>query len=94
MNFEGVIIGIGAFLAIGLFHVAVVKAEYHFGTKTWPVFCLIGIASIVGSLFIDNVIIAALLCIFGFSSLWSIMELFKQEERVKKGWFPAKPSKK
>jgi Na+/H+ antiporter NhaD/arsenite permease-like protein len=63
MNFTGVVIGAGAFLAIGLFHVLVVKAEYHFGVKTWPLFCLLGIVCIVGSLFLDNIIIAALLCI-------------------------------
>ena len=94
MNFDGVIIGAGAFLAIGMFHVLVVKAEYHFGVKTWPAFCLLGIGCIAASLFLANVIAAALLCIIGFSSLWSIMELFKQRERVKKGWFPAKPEKK
>ena len=29
--------------------------------------------------------------VFGFSCLWSIIELFKQHERVEKGWFPANP---
>jgi len=28
------------------------------------------------------------------SCLWSILELFEQEERVKKGWFPKNPKKK
>ena len=30
----------------------------------------------------------------GIFSLWSIKELFEQEERVKKGWFPENPKKK
>jgi hypothetical protein len=31
--------------------------------------------------------------VFGFSSLWSIHEIIEQEERVKKGWFPANPKR-
>ena len=29
-----------------------------------------------------------------FSSLWSILELFKQRRRVEKGWFPKNPKRK
>ncbi|MBQ1209304.1 MAG: DUF4491 family protein [Bacteroidales bacterium] len=60
MNYTGLLVGLGAFACIGLFHPLVIKAEYHLG-------------------------------VFGFSSFWSIHELFKQKERVQKGWFPAKP---
>ena len=37
MNFYGLIIGVATFLLIGCFHVIVVKAEYHFSKKIWPV---------------------------------------------------------
>lgn len=94
MNFMGVIIGAIAFLCIGLFHPVVIKTEYYFGTKPWPIFLLLGIAAIIGSLFIANDIIAALLAIIGFSLLWSIHELIEQKQRVEKGWFPANPNKK
>ena len=30
----------------------------------------------------------------GMSSWWSILELFEQEKRVQKGWFPANPARK
>ena len=30
MNFEGILLGAGAFLCIGLFHPLVIKAEYYF----------------------------------------------------------------
>ena len=36
---------------------------------------------------------AALLGVLGCSCLWSIQELFEQEKRVEKGWFPANPAK-
>jgi hypothetical protein len=32
--------------------------------------------------------------VFGFACLWSIRELHEQVERVRKGWFPAKPNQK
>ena len=32
-----------------------------------------------------------LLGVTGFSSLWTILELFEQRTRVKKGWFPKGP---
>lgn len=33
-------------------------------------------------------------CITGFSCFWSIKELFEQEKRVEKGWFPKNPRRK
>ena len=94
MNFEGIIIGIGAFLIIGLLHPVVIKAEYHVGKKVWPVFLTGGIFFIILSLFVENLIIAALIGVLGFSLLWGIHELFKQEGRVKKGWYPKNVKRK
>ena len=94
MNFEGLILGLAAFLCIGLWHPIVIKTEYYFGTKVWWVYLLIGITCIVGSLFVTNTYLSVLLGIFAFSALWGIGELFKQKERVEKGWFPKNPKKK
>ena len=94
MNFNGVVIGAAAFLAIGLFHPIVVKAEFHFGKRIWPAFLAVGAAAIVISLFVRNLWGAAALGIVGFSSLWSIREIFEQTRRVEKGWFPENPRKK
>lgn len=91
MNWQGVIIGAVAFLIIGIFHPIVIKGEYHFGRKIWPAFLVVGVISIIGALFIRNVLLAAATGIFGFSCLWSIHEITEQEERVRKGWFPANP---
>lgn len=93
MNFVGVVIGAAAFLCIGVFHPIVIKTEYYFGTKPWPVFLIAGIAFIVGSLFCPHDIAAAILAVVGFSCLWSIHELLEQKHRVEKGWFPANPKR-
>ncbi len=90
MNYSGVIIAFFSFLIIGLFHPVVIKGEYYWGTKIWPVFLVVGIVAIIISLFIPNIIFSAMLGVFGCSSLWSILELFEQKKRVEKGWFPKK----
>lgn len=88
MAFSGIIIGVMAFLIIGIFHPVVIKTEYNFGYKVWPVFLILGLITCVASIFIEGLYLKALLGILGFSELWSIRELFEQNERVKKGWFP------
>lgn len=93
MNFAGILIGGAAFLIIGLFHPIVIKAEYYYGTRVWPVFLLVGLAFSLASLFVSSTVGAAILGVFGFSSLWSIRELFEQAERVEKGWFPRNPKR-
>ena len=91
MNYTGLLIGLATFLIIGLFHPIVIKTEYYFGTKPWYLFLIAGIGAIVGACFIGHVLVSALLGVTGFSCLWSILELFEQRERVRKGWFPKGP---
>jgi len=92
--YSGIIIAISCFLIIGMFHPIVIKTEYHTGTRLWWLFMLIGVACLVGALFIENSLLSAILGIVGASSLWSIKELFEQRERVLKGWFPMNPKRK
>ena len=77
IHYEGVLIATAAILIIGMFHPIVIKTEYYFGKEAWPVFMLLGAAT----------------AITGAAFLWSIRELFEQEERVKKGWWPENPAK-
>lgn len=93
MVFTGIVIGGATFLTIGAFHPLVIKAEYHWGSGSWWLFLVLGLACIVGSLFTGG-LWSILLGVVGFSSLWSIHELIKQRERVNKGWFPAGPGHK
>ena len=90
----GLFIGICTFLTIGLFHPIVIKCEYYWGTKCWWLFLLLGIAGVIASLYITDIILSSLLGVFAFSSFWTIKELFDQEKRVKKGWFPKNPKRK
>ena len=94
MNYSGLILGVATFLLIGVFHVIVVKGEYYFSKKIWPLFLATGIASLFISLFISSPIISSLIAVFGISCLWSIKEFFEQEGRVKKGWFTKNPKRR
>ena len=49
---------------------------------------MIGIVSVSASLFLPDVVLRCCVTVFGMTCLWSIHELFKQEKRVQKGWFP------
>ncbi|MBQ2111659.1 MAG: DUF4491 family protein [Bacteroidales bacterium] len=94
MNFSGIIVGLATFLIIGIFHPIVIKAEFYFGKRCWWIFVLAGIAFGILSLFISNLVWATITGVTAFSCFWSIHELFEQEKRVKKGWFPANPKKR
>ncbi len=94
MHFTGIIIAVSTFLIIGMFHPIVIKAEYYTGTRLWWVFLALGIAAIVGAMFIENVILSSVMGVVGASFLWSIGELFDQRKRVMKGWFPMNPKRR
>ena len=92
-NLTGLVIGLGTFVIIGLFHPVVIKAEYYWGTRCWWLFLVLGVVGTVGSLLTENVLLSALLGVFAFSSFWTIKEVFEQRERVRKGWFPKNPKR-
>lgn len=94
MNFAGIILGASAFVIIGLFHPIVIKAEYYLSKRCWWMFALVGLAFCVAALFARSTVVSSILGVVGFSCFWSILELFEQEERVRKGWFPANPKRK
>ncbi len=81
------------FLIIGLFHPIVIKAEYHFGRRSWWCFLVAGLVCLTLSVFTESTLLATLLGVVGFACLWSILEVFEQEKRVEKGWFPANPKR-
>lgn len=94
MNYTGIIIGFATFFIIGIFHPIVIKAEYYFGKQCWWTFAIGGVLFALGSLLAGNVILSSLSGVTAFSCFWSILELFEQEKRVKKGWFPSNPGRK
>ncbi len=78
-------------LLTGFGHIIIIKGHYYFGVKFWPLFLIFGLLSVMASVFVKNVLLSGVLGIAGFIFLWCIYELFEQEKRVEKGWFPRNP---
>ena len=94
MNIIGLLVGLSTFLIIGFFHPLVIKAEYYIGVKSWMLFAIAGAIFAVASLLVHHLILSTILGVTAFSSFWSILEVFQQRERVRKGWFPKGPGHK
>lgn len=94
LNWQGVVIGLSTFIIIGVFHPIVIKFEYYFGTKCWWWFLIAGFLLIAVAMLLESVMLSALLGVTAFSCFWSILEIFEQQERVRKGWFPRNPKRK
>ncbi|MFI3281436.1 MAG: DUF4491 family protein [Rikenellaceae bacterium] len=93
-NFTGLITAVATFLIIGLFHPIVIKAEYYWGVKCWWLFLVLGLATLAVSVVVTDLVISVILGVLGITFLWSIIEIFEQRERVRKGWFPKNPNRK
>lgn len=93
MNFSGIIVGAAVFLIIGIFHPIVIKMEYYWGKKSWWVLALAGLVLVACSILTDNVIFSTILGAGAFSCFWGIHELFSQEMRILRGWFPENPKR-
>ena len=93
LNWSGILIGLTSFIVIGVFHPVVIKCEYYFSERVWPVFLAGGLAFCAASLFVERPLLSSVLGVVGFSLLWSIRELKQQTRRVEKGWFPRNPKR-
>lgn len=94
MHVTGILIGLFSFIIIGVFHPIVIKSEYYFSSKIWPIFLFAGLLFLACSIIVKSVLVSSVFGVLGFTCLWSIGELKKQKERVKKGWFPQNPKRK
>ena len=94
MYYDGVVIATLTYLIIGAFHPLVIKGEYYFSKKIWPIFAVAGVFLIGLSVRMESTFAGTVLAVLGASSLWSIKELHEQEKRVERGWFPRNPNKK
>ena len=93
MNFAGIIVGAAVFLIIGICHPIVIKMEYYWGKKSWWVLALAGVVLAVISALTNNIVLSTILGAGAFSCFWGIHELFSQEMRVLRGWFPENPQR-
>ncbi|MCD7940912.1 MAG: DUF4491 family protein [Bacteroides intestinalis] len=69
------------------------KGRVLLGYQVLVDFLVLGIGGVAASLCVENILVASLLGVFAFSSFWTIKEVFEQEDRVKKGWFPKNPKR-
>ncbi len=94
MNLTGICIGIISFLVIGIFHPLVIWGEYYFSKKIWVVFAIVGGIFTVLSVAAQALFASCLFAVIAASCFWSIHELFEQEKRVERGWFPRNPKRR
>ena len=88
----GLTIGLCTFLIIGIFHPIVIKGHYYFGVGCRWWFAVAGVIALAATIIVSDVFWSSLLGVLSFSCFWSILEIKQQEERVRKGWFPANPN--
>ncbi len=93
LNWQGLAIGACTFLIIGLYHPLVIKGEYYFGLKVNYAFALTGILASIAALMLNSIFWSAIAAVVAFSSFWGIKEVYEQQERVRKGWFPTNPKR-
>ena len=86
----GLTVGIFTFLIIGLFHPLVIKAEYWFGTRSWWMFLVLGIAAAALSVCVEGLVLSILFGVVAFSSFWSILEAFPAAGTCAQGVVPGK----
>lgn len=59
MYITGLLIGIFSFIIIGVFHPIVIRCEYHFTWKIWPVFLAAGLICLLFSLIVENTLFSS-----------------------------------
>ena len=72
---EGLFIGIFCFVMISIFYPFVKKQNSCFMERFWPLFLIAGIGSMLGSVFVQEVVWSAMLSITGIMFLWSMIEI-------------------
>jgi len=93
MNVNGIIVGAAVFVIIGICHPLVIKMEYHWGKRSWWVLATVGTVLAIVSLMVSSHILSTILGAGAFSCYWGIYEIFAQEKRVLRGWFPENPAR-
>ena len=70
-----------------------IDLKENWGKGCWWLFAIVGVVLCIASI-LSKGVLSAILGVTGFSCFWSILELFQQEKRVSKGWFPLNPQKR
>ncbi len=88
MDIFGLVIGIIALGIIGLGFPLVIQTEKFGGYLWWPYMLAVGILMAIGSLFVANIWISAVLGALGATFAWGSTELKEQAVRTEVGWYP------
>ena len=93
MNLFGFLLGIATLFIIGLGFIWVIRGERYFGCLWWPYVMAAGALCIIGSLFMLNNWVSALIGALGASLIWGSTELKEQAVRGEIGWYPFRAKK-
>ena len=88
MNWFGILVGVSTLFVIGMGFVWVIRGERYFGYLWWPYVMGIGLLLVIGSLFVTNDYLSALIGALGASCIWGSTELKEQAIRAELGWYP------
>jgi hypothetical protein len=94
INTLGLTAAVTAFVSIWLGHVAVRKIEFVSQTIWLPtiIFVALGLATEYCSLITDNWSLKTVFGILGITLLWDAFEIYRQQNRIKRGHAPANPN--
>lgn len=93
MNLTGLYAGLFTLFAIGMGFLWVIKLEFYVGAHIWKGVLVLGVILCLASLWTPSFWDSALLGITGGAIIWGATELPDQEERVRRGIFPANPKR-
>ncbi len=91
MNYAGLVLGLYMLFVIGFGFFWVIKLEYYLGARIWRAVLAAGFLICLVSLLLPTFFSSAVVGIFGGSVVWGATELPGQEDRVRRGLFPANP---
>lgn len=92
LNWSAVVFGVASLFIMGAYYPIVIRGEYYFSQKIWPVFLAVGLAAIILSTQMNG-LSCWLTAFFGATNLWAIVELREQAERVRLGRYPKNPKR-
>ena len=92
LQWTGPILAAITLATIGFGHLMVRRINYLYGTKPIPIVAVLGLLFLFLSLRMAD-LASAVLGIVGVTTLWDAVELYRQEERVRRGRAPANPDR-
>jgi hypothetical protein len=93
LQWAGPVLAVVTFATIGFGHAMVRKVNYLYGTKPAPYVFGLGLLFLFISLRATSDLASAAMGIVAVTTLWDAFELYRQEERIRRGHAPANPNR-